>query len=87
LSFQIREGRQVGDEPLGKWEKFVRKVWQDIVGKDAVTRGVEQLPARPIQAIACRFEMALCLEDATQVLGVDRDHEPRTGKTATVVRA
>ena len=86
-SFQIWKGWECGDEPLSKGAELVWKGRQNIVDKDAMTGCVQQFPSRRIQTIACRFELALCLENASQVLGVDRDHEPRTDEAAAVVWA
>src|SRR5260370_31862189 len=82
-SFQIWKGRQCGDEPLRKGAEFVWKGRQDIVDKDAMAGCVQQIPSRRIQTIACRFELALCLENASQVLRVDWDHEHRTDEAPT----
>ena len=72
---------------MSKRAEFVRKVGQDVVDKDAVAWCVEQFPSGGLQAITCRFELALWLENAREVLGIDWDHKPWADETAAVMRA
>src|SRR5260370_24352004 len=58
-----------------------RKVGQDILRQDAMARRVEELPAVGIDPVPRAFEFALRLQDASEMLGINWNHQPRTGET------
>src|SRR5260370_7881151 len=57
-----------------------RKVVQDILRQDAMARRVEEPPAVGIDPVPRAFEFALRLQDASDMLGINSNHQPRTGQ-------